>query len=101
MSTQTEIVVCRASYCKVFFDRFRVSEFFNSHQVITLKVPSQRSMSAIGDVSFVIGPSYVGGEQRPITHGYRSLLLKIIRVKFAIAVELNDHGTFLRRNKMS
>jgi hypothetical protein len=53
-----------------------------------------------GDLSFVIGPSYVGNEQRPITHPLHSLFLNIIRVKFAIAVELNDHGTFLRRNKM-
>ena len=29
---QTEIVVCRASYCKVFSDHFLVSEFFNTHR---------------------------------------------------------------------
>jgi len=28
------------------------------------------------------------------------LLLNIIRLKFAVAVELNNHRTFLRRNKM-
>jgi hypothetical protein len=30
MSTKMEIVVCRASYRKVFFADFPVSEFFNS-----------------------------------------------------------------------
>jgi hypothetical protein len=31
MSTNTEIVACRASYCKSLSTVFRVSEFFNSH----------------------------------------------------------------------
>ena len=31
MPNKTEIVFLRASYRKVFFDDFLVSEFFNSH----------------------------------------------------------------------
>src|SRR5947207_11541279 len=32
--------------------------------------------------------------------GGHFLFLNIVRLKFAIAAELNDHGTVLRRNKM-
>jgi hypothetical protein len=33
MSTKKENVVCRASYCKVFFGHFLMSEFFNGHAI--------------------------------------------------------------------
>src|ERR1700737_631916 len=44
--------------------------------------------------------SGASGTQKGTPHIARFLFLNIIRVKFAIAVELNDHGTVLRRNKM-
>ena len=34
------------------------------------------------------------------SHAWHSLFLNIIRVKFTIAVELNNHGSFLRRNEV-
>ena len=40
MSTKTKIVACRASYCKVFFDHFPVSGFFNSHAWLQQLLPS-------------------------------------------------------------
>src|SRR5207237_8138681 len=41
-------------------------------------------------------------KDRRIKHhsAWQFLFLNIIRMKFAIAVELNDHRTVLRRNKM-
>jgi hypothetical protein len=41
MSSKTEIVVCSASYCKVFSTIFLVSEFFNSHRRLHSKLRPQ------------------------------------------------------------
>ena len=42
MSTQTEIVVCRASYCKVFSTVFW-GEFFNTHGILRQSCGNDRS----------------------------------------------------------
>jgi hypothetical protein len=73
MSAKTEIVACRASYCKSFFDHFPASEFFNSHACHLRPRPAKRHESrasncfvfsagtATFDPVFVIYPSTEGG----------------------------------------
>ena len=76
------------------------SPFPGTQLLKTTRFRSEVLRAIMGIYHSLSGLTQAMSSARSLTLHSHSLFLNIVRLKFAIAVELNDHGTILRRNKM-